>query len=158
MVDYEKLAAQAKAAQDAANFASRKAQETSVDPKVFFQRVTANLNEEMNKANVELEKRGIEPISRNHLPNFDGIIFLVFGIGFMCRVELDAQPRTPRIKAIICGPPNGYELSRKEFAFGQEASSSGLPNAEKGGSRVVGPTPQEIAQEIIAGIVIGKFD
>jgi hypothetical protein len=158
MVDYEKLAAQAKAAQDAAAFASRKAQESAVDPKIFFQRVTANLNEEMNKANVELQKRGIEPISRNHLPNFDGIVFLVFGLGFMCRVELDAQPRASRIKAIICGPPNGQELSRKEFFFGQGTSPTGLPNAEKGAPRIIGPTPQEIAQEIIAGIVIGTFD
>jgi hypothetical protein len=158
MVDYEKLAAQAKAAQDAADFASRKAHESAFDPRVFFQRVTTNLNEEMNKANVELEKRGIEPISRNHLPNFDGIIFLVFGLGFMCRVELDPQPRTARIRAIICGPPNGQELSRREFSIGQGAPSAGPLSAERGGSRVVGPTPQEIAQEIIAGIVIGKFD
>ena len=158
MVDYEKLAAQAKAAQDAANFASRKAQESAVDPKVFFQRVTTHLNEEMNRANVELLKRGFEPISRNHLPNFDGIIFLVFGIGFMCRVELDSQPRVSRIKAIICGPPNGQELSRKEFFFGQQASPSSSPIAELGAVRIVGPTPQEIAQDIIAGIVIGTFD
>ena len=158
MVDYEKLAIQAKAAQDAANFASRKAKESAVDPKVFFQQVTTHLNEEMNKANVELLKRGIVPISRNHLPNFDGIIFLVFGIGFMCRVELEAQPRVSRIKAIICGPPNGQELSRREFLFGQETPPSSSPIAETRASRIVGPTPQEIAQEIIAGIVIGTFD
>jgi hypothetical protein len=158
MVDYEKLAAQAKAAQDAASFASRKAQESAVDPRVFFQRVTTNLNEEMNKANVELLKRGIEPISRNHLPNFDGIVFLVFGIGFMCRVELEAQPRVSRIKAIICGPPNGQESSRKEFSFGQEFLPGSSPNAAQGAMRSVGLTPQEIAQEIIAGIVIGTFD
>ena len=158
MVDYEKLAARAKAAQDAANFASRKAQESAVDPKVFFQRVTTHLNEEMNKANVELLKRGFEPISRNHLPNFDGIVFLIFGIGFMCRVELEAQPRVSRIKAIICGPPNGQESSRREFLFGQESSPAGSPNAAAGAMRSVGLTPHEIAQEIIAGIVIGTFD
>jgi hypothetical protein len=76
----------------------------------------------------------------------------------MCRVELDPKPQAPRIKAIICGPPNGQELSRKEFFFGGDASPSGLTIAEKGASRIVGPTPHEIAQEIIAGIVIGKFD
>jgi hypothetical protein len=158
MVNYEQLAAQAKAAQDAADFASRKAQESALDPKVFFERVTANLNEEMNKANAELIKRGIEPISRNHLPNFDGIVFLVFGIGYMCRVELDSQSGMSRVKASICGPPNGHELSRKEFFFGQGAPSFASPNAEPGPVRFAGPTPQEIAQEIIAGIVIGKFD
>ena len=158
MVDYEKLAIQARAAQDAASFASRKAQESALDPKVFFQRLTTHLNEEMNKANVELLKRGFEPISRNHLPNFDGIVFLVFGVGFMCRVELEAQPRVSRIKAIICGPPNGQELSRREFLFGQEAFPSSSPIAETGASRIAGLTPQEIAQEITAGIVIGTFD
>jgi hypothetical protein len=158
MVDYEKLAAQAKAAQDAAALASRKEKESAVDPRVFFQRVTAEINEEMNKANAELLKRGMDAISRNHLPNFDGIVFLVFGAGFMCRVELEVQLRVSRIKAIICGPPNGNEVSRKEFFFGQEVSASDSPNAERGGLRIVGPSPQEIAQDIIAGIVVGTFD
>jgi hypothetical protein len=158
MVDYEKLAAQAKATRDAATSASRKAEESALDPKVYFQRVASYLNEEMNKANVELLKRGVDAISRNHLPSFDGVIFLSSGIGYMCRVELDAQPRVSRIKAIISGPPNGYELSRKEFFFGQEASPSSSPNAEKAVLRIVGPTPQQVAQEIIAGIVIGTFE
>ena len=43
MVDYEKLAAQAKAARMPPDFASRKAQESAVDPRVFFQQVTTNL-------------------------------------------------------------------------------------------------------------------
>jgi hypothetical protein len=158
MVDYEKLAAQAKATRDAATFASRKAEESAFDPKGYFTQVTSHLNEEMNKANVELLKRGVDIISRNHLPGFDGVIFLSFTIGYMCRVELDAQPRMSRIKAIISGPPNGYEVSRKEFFFGQEASPSSSPNAEKAVLQIVGPTPQEVAQEIIAGIVIGKFE
>jgi hypothetical protein len=158
MVDYEKLAAQAKANRDAAAFASRKAEESALDPKVYFKQVASYLNEEMNKANVELKKRGVDTISRNHLPTFEGVIFLVAGIGYMCRVELDAQPGMSRIRAMISGPPNGYELSRKEFFFGQEAVPSSSPTAEKTVLRIVGPTPQEVAQEIIAGIVIGKFD
>jgi hypothetical protein len=158
MVDYEKLAAKAKAAQDAANFASRKAGEAALDPQVFFQQVTAYINEEMKKANVELIKRGIEPISRNLLPNFDGVVLLVFGLGYMCRVELNAGPLLSRVRAIITGPPNGHEISRTEFVFGQEDSPAGSQFAEVGPTRIVGPTPQEIAQEIIAGIVIGKFD
>jgi hypothetical protein len=158
MVDYEKLAAKAKAIQDAANLASQREKESAIDPKVFFQRVTAQINEEMNKANVELTKRGVGAISRNHLPNFDGVVFLVFGAGGLCRVELEAQPRVSKIKAIICGPPNGNELSRKEFLFGQGIAASPSSTTEAGGQITVGDTPQEIAQEIIAGIVIGTFD
>ena len=158
MVDYEKLAAKAKAIQDAANLASRKEKESAIDPKVFFQKVTAQINEEMKKANVELTKRGVPGISRNHLPNFDGIVFLVFGEGGLCRVELESQPRVSRIRAIICGPPNGNELSRREFFFGEEISASQTANTEQGGLRIVGASPQEIAQDIIAGIVVGTFD
>jgi hypothetical protein len=158
MVDYEKLAAKAKAIQDAAILASRRENESAIDPKVFFQRVTTQINEEMNKANIELIKRGVPAISRNHLPNFDGVVFLVFGAGGLCRVELEAHPRVSKIKAIICGPPNGNELSRKEFFFGQEISASQSPTTELGEYRIVGAAPQEIAQEIIAGIVIGTFD
>jgi hypothetical protein len=158
MVDYEKLAAQARATRDAASSASRKAEDSAVDPKVYFKQVASYLNEEMNKANVELKKRGVDTISRNHLPSFEGVIFLLSGIGYMCRVELDAQPQKSRIKAILSGPPNGYELSRKEFFFGQEASPPGSPFAEMAPTRFFGPTPQEVAQEIVAGIVIGTFE
>jgi hypothetical protein len=76
----------------------------------------------------------------------------------MCKVELHAGQLLSRIKAIITGPPNGHEISRTEFVFGQEASPSALPFAEVGPMRIVGPTPQDVAQEIVAGIVIGKFD
>ena len=44
MVDYERLAAQAKATRDAASSASRKAEESAVDPKVYFQKVASYLS------------------------------------------------------------------------------------------------------------------
>jgi len=157
MVDYERLAAQAKAAQDAANLASRKEKQSAGDPKVFFQRVTAQILEEMNRANVELAKRGVSEISRNHLPGFEGVVFLVFGMGHLCRVELEVLMRGAKIKAIICGPPNGNELSRREFFFGQNLAPFG-PSTESTEPQVVGPSAQEIAQDIIAGIVLGTFD
>jgi len=158
MVDYGKLAAEAKAMQDTANLASPRDERLEADPKVFFQRVTAQIGEEMNRANAELRKRGVGAIARNHLGGFEGVVFLTFGIGLLCKVELACDGRGDRIRAIISGPPSGLETARKEFPIGEEPLGFGRPRAEGAGLLNTGYSPEEIAQDIISGIVIGKFD
>jgi hypothetical protein len=128
------------------------------DPKVFFQRVTAQIGEEINRAHVELRKRGVGAIARNHLGGFEGVVFLTFGIGLLCKVELACDGRGDRIRATISGPPNGLETARKEFLIGEQPSGSGMPRAEEAGVLDTGYSPEEIAQDIVSGIVIGKFD
>ena len=87
------------------------------------------------------------------MPGFEGVIFLSFGVGYLCRVELDAQPKVSRIKAIISGPPNRQEISRKEFFVRPGAFAARVAHAEMAPMRFAGPTPQQVAQEIIEGIV-----
>ncbi len=158
MVDYAKLIEQAKAVENAANQTQLQQKKPDVDPKLFFQRVTAKIHEEMDKANEELRKRGFETITRNYLPTFDGVVFLVTGSARLCRVELEIQGQVPRIKAVISGPPNGNELSRREFLVGEETAGSQVPSTPGGRPPIVGASSEEIAQEIITGAVLGTFD
>jgi hypothetical protein len=158
MVDYAKLADKAKAIEDAVRYGRPQPTEQKVNANVFFQRVTELIGEEMDKANVELRKRGIDTIARNYLPTFDGVIFLVSGTARLCRIELERKAGIPQVKAVISGPPNGNEISRKVFVVGQERPNSVLLDAESETSPVVGASPAKIAQEVISAVVIGTFD
>jgi len=155
MVDYAKLVDKAKAIQDAAASASPLQRRSDSDPKLFFQRVASHINEEMDKANAELRKGGIATIARNYLPSFDKVIFLTVGVAGLCRVELESMARGARITASISGPPNGNELSRREYLVGPQDSASPVTEARP---PMIGFTAEEIAQDIISGIVVGSFD
>ncbi|MGD0730971.1 MAG: hypothetical protein ABR956_06885 [Terracidiphilus sp.] len=157
MVDYAKLVDKAKAIQDAAAAATPLQKRPDADPKLFFQRVGSLINEEMEKANVELRKVGIATISRNYLPSFDKVIFLTVGVAGLCRVELESPIRGSRITASISGPPNGNELSRREYLVGPQDPSSMAEEAQGPRPPMVDFTAEEIAQDIISGIVIGTF-
>jgi hypothetical protein len=157
VVDYSKLAEKAKANQDASNLLFRTARDLDADPIVFFQRVTALIGEEMDKANEELRKRGVGAIARNHLPGFKGAIFLAFGTGLLCKVELEVQKGRSLIAAAIIGPPNGYEISRKEYLIGPAPAGFQRKHDAAPGLPVVGAPPEQIAEEVVAGILIGRF-
>jgi hypothetical protein len=111
----------------------------------------------MNKANVELHKRRTAALGRNHLPGFDNEIFLTYGTDALCRVGLDVLRGGCRITAVISGPPNGNELSRKEYRCDQEALCSEKPRAEGPELVIAESCPEEIAADIILGILIGRF-
>ena len=158
MVDYEKLADRAKMIQVAANFALYRQKTLEADPRGFFQKMTAHIGEEMNKANVELRKRGVGTIARNHLPSFKWTIFLACGTASLCKVQLEVRKPTSRIVATISGPPNGNELSRKVYLLGPEDASSKATEGEEAGLLTRGASPEKVAQDIISGILIGKFE
>ncbi len=61
-----------------------------------------------------------------------------------------------RVTAIISGPPNGYELSRKEYLCNQDvACHEPLPAVFK--EIPEGSCPEEIAVDIISGVLRGGF-
>jgi hypothetical protein len=125
------------------------------DPCVFFARVRTQLLEEMKKANVELRKRGAAFLEQNHLPGFPNEMFLTYGTDSLCRVGLGILGGGCRVTAVISGPPNGYEISRKEYLCDQEGFCR---EARPDGRAVVASHPDEIAVDIISGILRGKFD
>ena len=157
MINYGKLADKAKLKQEADRLASEKHKQLRADPCVFFDRVKALVAEEMNKANVELRKRGGAILGRNHLPGFDTEVFLTYGTDTLCRVGLGIIGGGCRLTAIISGPPNGYELSRREYLCVQEASCSEVLHVPGEELTTVVACPNEIAADIISGILAGKF-
>jgi hypothetical protein len=157
MVDYARLANTAKEIQDADRIAFEKHKRLRPDPCLFFGRVRDSLIEEMKKANEELRKKRAALLDQNHLPGFSEEMFLTYGTDSLCRVGLGIIRGGCKITAIISGPPNGYEISRKEFLCSQDANCREAIHVVKAGSKKAASRPDEIAAEIIAGILQGKF-
>ncbi len=157
MTDYSKLADNAKLLQEAARQAAETHISQKADPCDFFEKVRAHLIEEMNKANVALRKRGADVIDRNHMPGFSEEIFLTYGTSSLCRVRLDVHRVGCQITAVISGPPNGYEISRKEYLCSQDETCRIVLPAVKEGTSSGRARPARIAVDIIAGILLGKF-
>jgi hypothetical protein len=155
VVDYAKLAGKAKGKQDEDKLAFDRHRKLRADPCAFFERVSGHLVEEMKKANVELRKRGAAVLGQNHLPNFVNEIFLTYGTDTLCRVGLGIIGGGCRVTAVISGPPNGYVISRKEYLCDQDAACQEVRHA---GRLAVASRPNEIAVDIISGILVGKFD
>jgi hypothetical protein len=153
VVDYGKLADKAKLRQNAENPRTDK-----VAPKAFFEKVRVHILDEMKKANAELQKRGADHIGQNHLAGFDNEMFLTFGTDLLCRVTLNTLVGGCRITAVLSGPPNGYELSRKEYPFDSNGTSAQMLLAKAAGFSVVDPRPKKIAVDIISSILAGKFN
>jgi hypothetical protein len=155
VADYVKLAEKAKARQEADRLATEDHKRLRADPCAFFERVAAHLIEEMKKANVELRKRKASTLEQNHLPGFSEEVFITYGTDALCRVGLGILGGGCRITAVISGPPNGYEISRKEYPCDQAADCrEALPAVEEG----VPDCPDQIAADIISGILLGNFD
>jgi len=158
MVNYAKLAEKAKMIQIADKLEAERHKELRADPCAFFEEVKAHIVEEMNKANVELRKRKAALFDRNYLPGFSDELFLTYGTDSLCRVGLGIQAGGCRVTAVISGPPNGYEISRKEYLCNQDkACQEVLPAVDKE-MPPEGLCPEEIAVDIISGILRGGLD
>ncbi len=158
MVDYSKLAYEAKRIQDADRVSAQRSKESRGFPRAFFEKVKAHVVTEMNKANVELHKRGAAIIDWNHLPGFEEEIFLTYGTDSLCRVGLGIEEGGCRLTAVICGPPNGYEIARKEYFCDQEAICPEAPKDGAAQTPAFESLPREIAVNIISSILVGRFD
>ena len=158
LVDYARLAEIAKAKLDADNLHEKRQKEAGKESIVFFRRVKEHVFAEMNKANVELRKQGADTIARNNLPHFDKDIFLTYGTHLLCQVKLEVQVATYGLSAVIFGPPNRCQVSCKKYSFSGGTSNLRLIDAKDKESPTVETQPEEIAEEIIASIIAGKFN
>ena len=158
IVDYEKIAEKARMRQDAATLPQVRRNQLEANAKAFFQRVSAHMEEEMKKANVARCKRKVDTIARNRLPNFEDAVFLTIGTEALCRVELDLKTRIPRIAAVIIGPPHRAEIARRVYMLVMDASGKEMSNPGGAGWPTLGASSKEIAQQIIAGVVSGRFE
>lgn len=158
MSNYAQLADRAKVKQVADLAAVERHKELSAPACVFFAGVRNHLIEEMSKANVELSKRKAPLLDRNFMPGFSDELFLTYGTDSLCRIGIGIMSRGCRITAVLSGPPNGYEISRKEYLCAQDPNCREvfLPDGE--GTDLIPQLPQRIAADIISGILIGRFD
>ena len=125
------------------------------DPVTFYQYVKAQIEEEVDKANVELRKRKLPLVERVFIPGFLGKLSLTFGTEFLCTVELHESKG--RIRAVILGPPNRDEIARKDFFLNPAARICEAPRLSKDEKVAVGYSPQKIAAEIVSGLLMGEF-
>lgn len=102
-----------------------------------YERVKLHVLEEIEKANVEMRKRKLDTIERTFIPSCRGKLCLTYGSRLLCTIEL--QEAKLRIAAVISGPPNALEISRKEFPL------------------IKGCDPARIAVEIVSGLLMGEF-
>ena len=157
MTDYAKLADIAKLKEIVDHSAVEKHKELRADPCTFLERVKKHLMEEMNKANVELRKKRAPTFDRIHLPSLDEEVLLTYGTSSLCRVGLGIMSGGCRITAVISGPPNGYEISRREYRCKQEGGCREVLAVDESQSRTMSFSPDEVAADIISGVLVGKF-
>jgi hypothetical protein len=158
VVNYGELADRAQALQQAEiPSAAESLKKSDSDARLFFERVKEHIVEEMSKANAELAKRRVEGIERVFSPGFHGKLCMTFGSSLFCSVDLQTHAEGGRITAVINGPPNGYEISRKEFLFSCPPQEKAAP-LQKGARETAGAAPGEIAIEIVSGLIQGRFN
>ena len=153
MTDYDLLEKKLKGTKSG-DPAGNKPASYGFDPATFYQYVKQQVEEEVDKANLELRKRDLPVIERVFMPSSLGKISLTFGTGFLCNVELNQAHG--RITAMIIGPPNSAEVARKEFHLNQEPESQQSAIDEPEESSVV-YSPHRIATEIVSGLLAGEF-
>jgi hypothetical protein len=58
---------------------------------------------------------------------------------------------------VISGPPNGYEISRREYLCKQEEACREVIAIEESQAKTIAFGPEEVAADIIAGVLVGRF-
>lgn len=163
MVDYGKLIEEEKARHDSAIAAAQARRERELDLIAFFRNVEIDLGLEMAKANIELKKRGAPGITGPFRPVKDEeTIELAFGTRSpRCRLSLQTTSAHVGLANIVVEllDETGVFIGRKKYVIEGEASElkayqsliEGFPDhsAEAASST--------IAQEIISGIIRGRF-
>jgi len=136
-MDYGELAQKLSNQRSHAQSAHEVAAERGTSLADVYGRVSFYVMNEMEKANMEMRKRKLNTIERVFMPSYRGKLCLTFGSELLCTVEL--QEAKELIAAVISGPPNAQEISRKEFLLFE------------------GCDPERIAVEIVSGLLMGEF-
>jgi hypothetical protein len=163
MVDYSKLIDEEKARQDSAIAKVEAHKERAQDLHSFFSQVQADIGNEIAKANEELEKRGVPTIEGPYKTegHDDQIEYNLESRKPCCRLTLEstsAEVGLSRIHTELIDE-EGKVIGLTDYVIQGEAQDlktykslvEGFPDhAAQLGS-------MEIAQEIVAGIISGRF-
>jgi hypothetical protein len=137
VADYGELAQKLSNQRTHAQSSQEAGAERSTSLADIFEHVKHHVSTEIEKANVEMRKRKLNTIERVFLPSYHGKLCLTVGSVLLCTVEL--QEAKGQIAAVLSGPPNAQEISRKEFLLTE------------------GCDPERIAVEIVSGLLMGEF-
>lgn len=163
MVDYAKLIKEETGKKGSAISTAEAQWKLEIDLLAFFRNVEIALGEEMAKANVELKKRAAPTISGPFRPLKDQeTIELSFGTRRpCCRLTLQNKVLNTRSSAIVVElfDDLGERMGKAEYAIEAGPGAvrafrilvEGFPDR----SAEIGTT--EIAQEIVSGIIRGRF-
>jgi hypothetical protein len=163
MVDYAKLIDEEKARQDSAIARVEALKKRDLDLLSFFRRVEIDLGEEIAKANEELKKRGVPTILGPQRPekNDRQIEYQLGSRKPCCRLSLEstaAEVGLSRIHSELFNE-EGVVIGQTDYVIEGEAQNlktykslvEGFPDhTAQVGSK-------EIAQEIVPGIIRGRF-
>jgi hypothetical protein len=137
VADYGELADKLSHRQIHARDEWRQSGARAIDAAEVYERVKLLVGNEIDKANVELRKRRLALIERVYMPCCQGRLCLTYSSDLLCTVDLEEAKG--QITAVISGPPNASEISRREFAMDD------------------GADPERITVEIVSGLLMGEF-
>ena len=155
MTDYGALADKVSSLAQAGSSARKRLARNGIDPAAFYECVKAHVEEEIVKANEELRKRGLSTIERIFIPGFLGRLSMTFGTALLCSVELNESKG--RVSAVIFGPPNRCEISRKDYFVYPDAGHSQDSPIGEAKKAAFGYAPDRIAVEIVSALMMGEF-
>lgn len=154
MTDYDKLAERLKGMASTNGRATDSSNGPGINLSAIYEIVKLHVDSEIEKANEELCKRRLPTLQRVFLPSYHGRLCLTIGSDLLCTVDL--HEAKGRIIAIISGPPNGYEISRKEFPLTSPRPVRAI-SGENGVNSTSQYGPRQIAVEIVSGLLLGSF-
>jgi hypothetical protein len=164
MVDYAKLAAEERARQDSADSVAEAQGKLETELLDFFKSVETHLDEEMGKANQELEKRG-DPVFSGPSRPFRGEnrIDLAYGTRSPCsKLTLQTNVAEVGLSRILVEllDDAGDVIAQTEYVLETEESAlkAYKPLVEGFPDRAAEVTSAEIAQEIVSGMIRGRFE
>lgn len=163
MVDYGKLLDEEKARRDSSLANAEAQRKREIELLAFFRSVEIALGEEMAKANVELKRRGAPKIEGPFRPVKDEeSIELTFGVRRpACRLtleSLDPLMGLSRMKVELFDDAQNIGGRMHYLLEGEAANVKAYkPLVEGFPDRGTTHSPNEIAQEIVPGIIRGRF-
>ncbi len=163
MVDYGKLLDEEKARRDSAIANAEAQRRREIELVAFFRNVEIALGQEMAKANQELRRRGAPTIEGPFRPiKGDEQIELLFGPRRpACRLTLESiDPLMGLSRVVVELLDERHDLAgRMQYLLEGEAENvrAYKPLVEGFPDRGSQCSPEEIAQEIVPGMIRGRF-
>lgn len=164
MIDYEKIAKEEKAKQDAVIVAAAEKRRRDEASLAFFKNVEISLVEEISRANPELQKYGLLSGHKSggitmDQKRFDTQIRLTYGRAASCEVnfeQLNSMIQVEMVMEQVAETPVPPQKLNFCVGFTQSGTIAGKVEPGKEPSGRFGP--KDIAEIVLAGMIRGYFE